>query len=153
MDDNVKESLTRGETWMRGLFMVLIGIFYSIAEFLIFFAAFFNFVWLLFTRETHDRIRDFSDDLTVYAYQALQYISFNTEDMPFPWGPWPDEMDPEPMVDDPDSLDPMQVDDAVADAAHDVDNTPDGDETRSDVNTGPDDTTGDDPEPPRLLHG
>jgi len=106
MDDDIKKSLTAGETWLRGLYMLLFLIVYSIVEIIITAIAIFQFLFLLFTREPSDRLLDFGDDLTVYIYQIWQFLTMNSETRPWPFAPWPyagetvDSMSDRPRSDD-----------------------------------------------------
>ncbi len=105
MDENIKESLTAGETWTRGLFMLLFLIIYQIAEVVAVAVVLIQFVFVLFTREPNERLLELGDDLSDYIYQVWQYLTMNSEERPFPFAPWPhsggsvveapvDEMDP-----------------------------------------------------------
>lgn len=93
MDDDLKTSLTTGETWIRGLYMILFFIIYSIVELIAFAIAIFQFAFLLFTREPSDRLTEFGDDITVYIYQIWQFLTVNSEERPWPFAPWPDSAD------------------------------------------------------------
>lgn len=89
MDDDIKKSLTAGETWIRGLYMLLFFIVYSIVEIIITAIAIFQFLFLLFTREPSDRLQEFGDDMSVYIYQIWQFLTINSEERPWPFAPWP----------------------------------------------------------------
>lgn len=89
MDDDLRESLTATETWIRGLYMILFAFIYSLAEVVVVAVVVFQFLWMLITRTTNERLLEFSDDLSVFIYQILQFVTFNTEEKPFPFAPWP----------------------------------------------------------------
>lgn len=89
MDDDLRESLTATETWIRGLYMILFAFIYSLAEVVVVAVVVFQFLWMLITRSTNERLLEFSDDLSVFIYQILQFVTFNTEEKPFPFAPWP----------------------------------------------------------------
>jgi len=44
---------------------------------------------VLFSRDTNERLLDFSSDLSVYIYQILQFLTFNSEAKPYPFAVWP----------------------------------------------------------------
>jgi len=89
MDDDIKESLTATETWVRGLYMILFAIIYSITELVLTAVVIFQFVIYLLTRDANDRLLEFGEDLAVFIYQIIQFLTFNSEEKPFPFGPWP----------------------------------------------------------------
>jgi hypothetical protein len=89
MDNEMKSSLTATDTWVRGLYMLLFAVIYSVTEFVLGLIVVFQFIHVLFSRDTNDRLLDFSSDLSVYIYQILQFLTFNSEAKPFPFAVWP----------------------------------------------------------------
>ena len=89
MSDDVKQNLKSTNTWMRGLYMLLYIIFSRIAELVLGVVILFQFLLKLFTGETNDRLLKLGQGLSTYVYQCLQYLSFNTEYQPYPFGAWP----------------------------------------------------------------
>ncbi len=90
MKNEMKSSLTAADTWTRGLFMLLFVVIYSIAEFVLGAVVFFQFIHVLATREINERLRAFTTDVSVFIYQILQFLTFNSEVKPYPFAPWPD---------------------------------------------------------------
>ena len=45
----------------------------------------------LITTELNEQLLDFSDSLTKYVSQILFYITFKSEERPFPFSPWPSD--------------------------------------------------------------
>jgi hypothetical protein len=91
MDEDLKQNLTATDTWVRGLFMILFLIVYGCAKAVLYLIVFFQFFHTLFTGRPSSPLLDFSENLCAYIYEILLYISFNSNDMPFPFAPWPDE--------------------------------------------------------------
>ena len=89
MDNEIKSSLTATDTWMRGLYMLLFTVIYSVTEFVLGLIVVFQFIHVLFSRDTNERLLDFSSDLSVYIYQILQFLTFNSEAKPYPFAVWP----------------------------------------------------------------
>gem|GEM_PF-246245 len=89
MDNEIKSSLTATDTWMRGLYMLLFTVIYSVTEFVLGLIVVFQFIHVLFSRDTNERLLDFSSDLSVYIYQMLQFLTFNSEAKPYPFAVWP----------------------------------------------------------------
>ena len=89
MDEEIKASLTASESWIRGLYMLLFAVIYWVAETVLGAVAVVQFIFLLVARRPNERLREFGDDLSVYFYQIVQFLTFNTEEKPFPFTPWP----------------------------------------------------------------
>jgi uncharacterized protein DUF4389 len=77
------------ETWSRGLFMLLFALVFWVAEFLLAMTAVFQFGFVLFTGRANERLLTFSDDLSRLFYQLVRYLTFNTDERPFPFADWP----------------------------------------------------------------
>ena len=88
MDENLKHNLKAHKTWMRGLYIIIFSIFYSIAEILLFAVVFFQFLLTLFTGSTNQRLLKLGQSLSSYIYQICQYITFNSDHQPYPFGAW-----------------------------------------------------------------
>ncbi len=88
MDDPVKENLKDRSTWMRLLYMLIFIIIFNIGELLVGALVIFQVLVKLFTVETTQRLRDFGQQLSQYLYRILQFLTFNSEDKPFPFDDW-----------------------------------------------------------------
>jgi hypothetical protein len=89
MSEDIKQNLKSHSTWMRGLYMLLYIIFARIAELVLGAVIVFQFLLKLFTGETNERLLKLGQGLSTYIYQTFQYLSFNTEYQPYPFGAWP----------------------------------------------------------------
>jgi len=89
MSTDVKDNIKRQSTWMRGLYMLLYAIFYTLAEIVLFAVVIFQFLLQVFTGETNDRLRKLGQSLSTYAYQVLVFLTFNSEYHAYPFGAWP----------------------------------------------------------------
>jgi len=89
MSNDVKENLKSQSTWKRGLYMLIFAFLYTIAEIVLFTLIFFQFLLKLFTGDTNDRLRKLGQGLSTYIYQILQYMNFNSDYQPYPFGAWP----------------------------------------------------------------
>ncbi len=86
---DVKDNIKKQSTWMRGLYMLLFTIFYTLAEILLFTIVVFQFVLKLLSGDTNERLRKLGQQISTYIYQILQFMSFNSEQHPYPFGGWP----------------------------------------------------------------
>ena len=89
MSNDVKENLKSQSTWMRVLYVLIFAIFYTIAEVVLFAVIVFQFLLKLFTAETNERLCKLGQGLSTFIYQILQYMTFNSDYQPYPFGAWP----------------------------------------------------------------
>jgi len=89
MSNDVKQNLKSQSTWIRGLYMFIYAIFYKIAVIVLFFLIIFQFLLKLFSGDTNDRLRKLGQGLSTYIYQILQFLNFNSDYQPYPFGAWP----------------------------------------------------------------
>jgi len=89
MSDDLKDNIKKQSTWKRGLYILLFSIFYGIAEFVMYMIIIFQFLLQLFTGETNERLRKLAQGISTYVYQVLQFMSFNSDVQPYPFGAWP----------------------------------------------------------------
>ena len=80
LEKNVKTK----STWLRLLFMVVIGVTWSIAAFVTGAVIIVNFFYVLFTGKTNNKLTEFGQSLAIYLYQVARFMTFNTETRPFP---------------------------------------------------------------------
>lgn len=86
----LEENLKSRGTWTRLLFMIICSFLVSIASFVGTFVVVFGFLWVLFTGEVNVQIRQVGQSIAAYIYEIIRYLTFNTEDRPFPLGnDWP----------------------------------------------------------------
>jgi hypothetical protein len=90
MNPELKQRLTAGDTWMRGLFIVIFAVIYSITDILLTAVVVFQFLATLFTGETNARLRAFGLSLAAFIYQMIAFMTFNSDEKPFPFSPWPE---------------------------------------------------------------
>ena len=87
----IEENLKSRATWTRFLFMFISYILISLASIVASFIVVFGFLWVLFTGEVNRELRGVGQSLAAYIYENVRYLTFNTDDRPFPFGSkWPD---------------------------------------------------------------
>jgi hypothetical protein len=91
MDEQMKSRLTSGDVWVRGLYLILFAIAWGLSEVLLTFTVIFQFLTVLFTGSANEPLLRFGQNLSRYHYQIGRFVSFNTEDRPFPFSDWPDD--------------------------------------------------------------
>lgn len=90
-DSNVKGHVRQRSTWVRLLYMLILAAAWTIAEIVLIAVAVLQFLMLLFTGKTIDNLMDFSRSLALYMSEIVRFQTFVTEDLAFPFAPWPSE--------------------------------------------------------------
>ena len=100
MSGDIKENVTRRSIWLRLVFMIVLSVAFNVAEIITFVVVVFQFLASLFTGQPNDRLTRFGRNLARYLQQITVYLTFGTEEAPFPFTPWPDEPHEKAPVDE-----------------------------------------------------
>jgi hypothetical protein len=90
MNEKTKATLTNMDTWKRGLFMVVFSIISGVAKLIVTLVAIFQFVTLLFKGQINKAVLPLGQNLSTYLYQITLFLTFKTDEMPFPFLSFPD---------------------------------------------------------------
>ena len=88
-NEEVKQNLKSRSTWVRLAFMLLFALIFYISMFVLYAVAVIQFLAKLLTGEANERLLRFGEGLSRFIYQTGQFLTFNTEEMPFPFSDWP----------------------------------------------------------------
>jgi hypothetical protein len=86
---DIRENAKNTDVWTRGLFIVIYAVIFYFLFALIWLVVIYQFLMKLITSELNAQLLDFSDALNKYISQVLLYITFKSEERPFPFSPWP----------------------------------------------------------------
>ena len=98
MSADVSKPYKDHSAWMRGLFMLIFMFFMGVAKFVTFVVVLVQFVKVIFTSETNQKLLGFGESLSQYQYQILRYLTYNTEEQPYPMGDWPEPTPAKPVM-------------------------------------------------------
>lgn len=86
----MEENLKSKSTWLRLVFMVIFYALISVAAGVTTVVVVLGFFWLLFTGEANQRLKSAGQGLATYLSQIIRYLTFNSDDKPFPFDmEWP----------------------------------------------------------------
>ena len=89
---SIETNLKSGCTWLRALFMVIYCVLVSLAGLVGSVIVVLGFCWVLFTGRVNDDLKAVGQSLAGYIYEIVRYLTFNTQEKPFPFGNrWPSE--------------------------------------------------------------
>ena len=89
MADDLKEYVTARSTWMRLLYMILFVVAFNVAELVIAFVVLTQFLFKLMSGRPLDQLIVLGDSLSSYIGEIVRFLTFRSEDMPYPFVKWP----------------------------------------------------------------
>jgi ABC-type Na+ efflux pump permease subunit len=89
MNKTLKNNLKSESFWLRSLFMVLFYIIYRIVDILVLLVAISQWLYVLLTGDANSSLSRFAGGLANYVAQIIAYLSYNSEEKPFPFSDWP----------------------------------------------------------------
>lgn len=78
-------------TWGRLVTMLVLATFYGIAETLLLLTVAFQMASVFSSGSPNPHVRFLGAQLSRYIYQLFLYLTYNSEQRPFPFSPWPRE--------------------------------------------------------------
>jgi len=90
MNEAIKENVQSQTTWIRLAYMVLFSVAAKLVEVLVIAILLIQAVLMIITGKTNRNLEQFGKALAVYAGQTIQFLTYSTEDMPYPIGKWPE---------------------------------------------------------------
>ncbi len=86
----IEENLKSRSTWIRLAFMAISALLLSVTSLVGSIVVVLGFFWVLFTGEVNRQIQQVGQSIAAYVYELIRYLTFNTDEKPFPMGgDWP----------------------------------------------------------------
>lgn len=86
----IEQHFKSKSTWLRLVFMLLFCVLASVASMVGSVVILLGFFWVLFTGETNEHLRRLGQGIASYIYQIIQYLTYNSDERPFPFDAgWP----------------------------------------------------------------
>ena len=89
MNDYSVQTKTDRKLWVRALIMILMGLAYQLTGTLLLFLAIIQFILALLVGSPNPRLARFGSSLGRYHSQIANFVSFASDDPPFPFADWP----------------------------------------------------------------
>jgi hypothetical protein len=74
--------------WIRGAYMLLFLILLKVAELVAILVALLQFGFVLLSGEPNQLLLDFARGLSRYIYDVVSFLTYGSEDRPFPFKAW-----------------------------------------------------------------
>ncbi len=84
-------NLEKTSDWKRLLYMFLFAVLFNVSEFVIYVIMMIQFVLRLTTGEMNNELLSLSKNIARYASQLVEYLTFITDEKPYPFSPWSNE--------------------------------------------------------------
>jgi cytoskeletal protein RodZ len=88
MQQDINDNLKKISTWKRILFILVFSVIVGFIRILLWTVILLQIASALFTGSSNQHILDFSRKLSAYLYHILLFLTFNTDDLPFPFSDW-----------------------------------------------------------------
>lgn len=100
MSDEIKENILSPSQWLRILFMALFGLICWVLGLVITALVLGQALFSIITGKDNSHLRHAGDVLTQYFNQILRFLTYSSEDKPFPFAPLPEAGDTNEYDDD-----------------------------------------------------
>lgn len=90
MEQQTKTHLLNPEIWIRLLYMIVFGLLSILARIVVWIVAVLQLLLVLITGTDNKNLRDFGQCAAKWTYQAFMFLTFNSNDKPFPFSDWPE---------------------------------------------------------------
>ncbi len=87
--ENIKSNLTSSRHWLRLLFMLVFAAVLQVASIVMWMLVIAQFIFSLITGEDNSQLRKFGHELSVYIFDTLKFLTYASEEKPFPFADWP----------------------------------------------------------------
>ena len=88
-EEELKKHVKDKDTWLRFIYLVVFGIAFYLSIGLTFAASIFQLLAKLFSGSSFEGLAEFGDNLGSYQAQVTRYLTFASDDKPFPFAPFP----------------------------------------------------------------
>ena len=88
MNEEINENLKKISTWKRLAYMLVYAVIDSLVNTLLWLVIVIQVITALLTGSPNSNILAFGRNLAIYHYHILLFLTFNNEQLPFPFSDW-----------------------------------------------------------------
>jgi len=88
-ESELKKNVKDKDTWLRFIYLVVFGIAFYLSFILTYVASIFQFLAKLFSGSSFAGLAEFGDNLATYQSQVTRFLTFSSDEKPFPFAPFP----------------------------------------------------------------
>ncbi len=86
----VSENVKSEKQWLRGLYMLLFVIISEMAKVVVVTVAIIQFLFAILAGKANSNLTQFGNSMAQFVQQTVNFLTYNTEDKPFPFAQWPE---------------------------------------------------------------
>jgi hypothetical protein len=90
-EDALKRNVKDKDTWLRFVYLVVFGVAFYLSILLTFATSIFQFLAKLFGGSSFAGMAEFGSNLADYQAQVTRFLTFASDDKPFPFAPFPNK--------------------------------------------------------------
>ncbi len=99
MEQQTKANIANPDIWIRLLYMLLFSLLLGVARMVVWVVSILQFFMVLITGQDNLNLRNLGQGVAKWSLQGLMFLTFNSEEKPFPFSDWPElEQTDEPVV-------------------------------------------------------
>lgn len=114
--EEFRSNVTNSRSWIRLVYMLIFGILLHLAGLVMWVLCALQFLFALLTGRDNANLRSLGGSISVFVHEALDFVSYNSEQKPFPFAPWPQNPHSangnEVIIVEPEQVDDSQDEDA-----------------------------------------
>ena len=95
MDENIIKNLKSESRWLRLVFMAVFALVGLVAVYFVLMLSVVQMLCGFIQGESNARLLQFTYGLNQFLYQIAQFLTYNSEDKPYPFSDWPEASDSE----------------------------------------------------------
>ena len=90
-NEHIKSNLTSSKHWLRLIFMLVFAVVLQVTSIVMWILVIAQFIFSLITGEDNIHLRKFGHELSIYIFDTLKFLTYASEEKPFPFADWPDQ--------------------------------------------------------------
>lgn len=88
MQEQINENLKKVSTWKKIFFILVFAVIVGLVRILLWAVILLQIASALLTGSANKNILDFGRKLSAYLYHILLFLTFNSDQLPFPFSDW-----------------------------------------------------------------
>jgi hypothetical protein len=88
MQEQINENLKKASTWKRIFFILVFAVIVGLVRILLWAVILLQIASTLLSGAVNKNILDFGRKLSAYLYHILLFLTFNSDQLPFPFSDW-----------------------------------------------------------------
>ena len=90
MSDEESTTATGNNEWLRGAFMLLFLLICELGKLVLGLTSLVQFIFVIVTGAANENLQRFGKSLGLYIEQVIRFLTYNSDEKPFPFSAWPD---------------------------------------------------------------